>query len=429
MPNMAALNGNYRVLALDNGLAVALQNTPTQTISGRLRVHYGGLYEREGEEGLAHFLEHTVMKGGGRKFAPDAAERVMGTFGNINATTSSHETRFLVGMMADDLELYLEFISDVVFHPRFDLGRVNQERQRVLRETADAKSNPTFQDYKDFRDALFGPDSPHTYHVLGREEVVARATPDDLRKFHTRGYNPNNMDLILVGALPKNVDYLVAKYFADKLSGNRTKYDFPRNPDVKRKTVLHRRAQELYNNNDPKSSSASVNIGFVAPTDEAEDSWAVGRLVQILGGDGNSRLFRCVSQEMGLAYGMSSNYSCQHNAGAINIGGSVQATRADEAIDTIFHEMNRLKSELVDGDELTRINRNAGYELAKHFEINDGRVGTIELEMDKRLTPELQLQKMNAVTPEMVREAANKYFPTGRADGKYVLLLRDPLKK
>jgi len=29
---------------------------------------------------------------------------------------------------------------------------------------------------------------------------------------------------------------------------------------------------------------------------------------------------------------------------------------------------------------------------------------------------------MDAVTPEMVREAANKYFPASRANGKYVLL-------
>ncbi|MBI2666458.1 insulinase family protein [Candidatus Woesearchaeota archaeon] len=369
------------------------------------------------------------MKGGGRKFAPDAAERVIGTFGNINASTSSYETRFPVGMLADDLELYLDFISDVVFQPRFDLGRVNQERQRVLRETADAKSNPAFQDNKDFMDALYGVDSPHTYFVLGKEDVVARATPNVLKAFHERGYNPNNMDLILVGALPENVDELVAKYFADKPRGNGTKYEFPRNPNLEGKTVFHRSAQELYNGQKLESNSAHFSIGFVAPTDDAEDGYAVGRLVQILGGDANSRLFKRVSQEMGLAYGIGSNYICKNNAGAINVGGSVQATRADEAIDTTFHEMNRLKNELVDSDELARINRNAIYGLAKHFETNEGHVGAIEVKWDRGLTPELHLQKMDAVTPEMVREAANKYFPKSRAYGRYVLLLRDPLKK
>ena len=36
---------------------------------------------------------------------------------------------------------------------------------------------------------------------------------------------------------------------------------------------------------------------------------------------------------------------------------------------------------------------------------------------------------MKAVTPEKIREAAIKYLPPSRINGKYVLCLRDPLKK
>ena len=61
---------NYREFTLDNGLFVALQNTPTQTVSGRLRVFQGALHEQPGEEGLAHFLEHTIVNAGSRKYSP-----------------------------------------------------------------------------------------------------------------------------------------------------------------------------------------------------------------------------------------------------------------------------------------------------------------------------------------------------------------------
>ena len=44
---MVALNGKFREYRLDNGLYVALQETPTKTIAGRLRVKYGSLHERE----------------------------------------------------------------------------------------------------------------------------------------------------------------------------------------------------------------------------------------------------------------------------------------------------------------------------------------------------------------------------------------------
>ena len=38
---MAVLNGKFREYKLDNGLYVALQETPTETVAGRLRVNYG----------------------------------------------------------------------------------------------------------------------------------------------------------------------------------------------------------------------------------------------------------------------------------------------------------------------------------------------------------------------------------------------------
>ncbi len=425
---MVPFNQTYRTFTLDNGLVVALQNTPTQTISGRLRVHYGGLHEREGEEGLAHFLEHTVMKGGGREFSPDAAEETMGTLGAIDATTNTHETRFMAGMLAEDLELYLNFISDVVFDPRFDPDRVNQERQRVLREIADAKSNPGFQDQNDIRNALYGLNSPYNHFVLGKEEVITRATPEDLKAFHQRGYGASNMDLILVGGLPQNVEELVVQFFAGKLKGNKTKYVFPRNQELEGKIIIHKPAKEWLNIQSPESSSAYLGITFTAPTAKEKDYYAVEILNQILGGNANSRLFRRISQEMGFAYAIESYYTAEDNAGVMGISGSIQATRVEEAIEAIFQEMDGLKEKLVNGAEIAKIKSKKLYRLAEYLGNDRGRMEGIEIELDTGLTPELHSQRIEAVTPEMIREAANKYFPKNREFGRYVLFLKDPLK-
>src|SRR3989344_6026179 len=199
---MATINGNYRKFRLGNGLLVALQETPTQTVSGRLRVWHGALNEKKGEEGIAHFLEHSLMTGGSQKYDPERADEIRGTFGFFNAFTGLEETFFPVDMLAEDSQLFLEYVSDAAFNPRFEVSRVEEERQRVLRETADAKSNPKFKDGK-----------------ACREAVVGFASVDTLREFHQRGYHPNNMDLILVGALPKNIEDLVQENFAQFPSG------------------------------------------------------------------------------------------------------------------------------------------------------------------------------------------------------------------
>jgi zinc protease len=426
---MATINGNYREFRLDNGLFVALQETPTQTVSGRLRVWHGALNEEKGEEGIAHFLEHTLMTGGSQKYDPERADEIRGTFGSFNAFTGLERTFFPVDMLAEDSQLFLKYVSDAAFNPRFATSKVEEERQRVLRETADAKSNPGFKDSKAYGEAFFGKNSPHTYFILGNEAVVDSASVDTLKGFHERGYHPNSMDLILVGALPKNIEDLVQQNFGQFPSGNGKKVEFPRNPQLYGATVLHTSAPELYNHENPEQSSAQLSISLVAPTETDEDSYAVNMLVNILGGDANSRLFQSVSQRKGLAYGVGAQYDDSNNKGGIYIGGSVHSVRANEAVDAIFEEMAKLRTDLVSQDSLERLKRNSRYNIAKTFETNAGHVNAIELRMDKGLTPEYHLERMEAVTPEKIREAAVKYLPQNRTDGKYVLSLRDSLKK
>lgn len=426
---MATINRNYRELRLDNGLFVALQETPTQTVSGRLRVWHGALNEVQGEEGIAHFLEHSLMAGGSRKYDSEKTDEIRGTFGSFNAFTGLEKTIFPVNMLAEDSQLFLEYISDMSFNPRFEAIRVEEERQGVLREIANIKSDPAFRDNKAYVEAFFGKNSPHTYFILGNEAVVGSASVDTLKGFHESGYHPNNMDLILVGALPKNIEDLIQENFGPFQSGNSKKVEFPRNPQLYGATILHTRAPELYNHENPEQSSTQLSISLVAPTETDEDRYAVSMLVNILGGDSNSRLFTSVSQRKGLAYSIGAQYDNSNNKGGIYIGESVHSVRIDEAIDANFEEMAKLRTDLVSQDSLERLKRNSRYNIAKTFETNAGHVNAIEMKIDKGLTPEYHLEKMEIVTPEKIREVAVKYLPQSRADGRYVLGLRDPLKK
>ena len=117
---MTIINGGYREFKLDNGLVVALQKTPTQTVAAKLRVNYGSSHEREGEEGLAHYLEHCLVTGGSSKYNPISADEIRGTFGYSNAFTNIGRTFFVGQMLTEDLETWMDYISDHVLRPGFD---------------------------------------------------------------------------------------------------------------------------------------------------------------------------------------------------------------------------------------------------------------------------------------------------------------------
>ena len=423
---MAYLNGNYREFTLDNGLLVALQNTPTQTIAGRLRVHQGALHEKTGEEGLAHFVEHTVMMGGTKNYSPKAAKEVQSRLGYLNALTNSSETRFPADMLTEDVELYLDFVSDVVASPQFDEKIVEEERQMILREVADRKSVPDYKDNKLFLEALFGANSPHVYDVAGKEEVIARATPDDLRKIHQRCYFAKNMDLVLVGGLPDNIEDTITEKFSALPAGENKKLVFPRNQPLGEAMIIHTSAPELYNHENPPASSAYFQLGFPASTFGDPDHYAVMVLAQMLCGSSNSYLFQLLCRDMGLAYHVGGGYGFDNNAGYLHVSGKINVSRIEEAMQATFFQMKSLQEEDVPENPLKLMIRNAKYIMAKDLESNAGHINTIETKIDYDYTYEKFFSGIEKVTPNAVREAAQKYLPA--PDGKYVLLIRDPLR-
>lgn len=424
---MTLINGNYREYKLDNGLVVALQSTPTQTISAKLRVNYGTSHEQSGEEGMAHFLEHCVDGAGGEKFDALATDEIRSLFGYSNASTSIGRTFYIGQMLSEDLKMWLDYTTDHVFKPRFDQKRVNEERQRVLREISDYKSQPRYADHLGLVEAFYR-GHPKGIQVLGKEEVVVGADLDNLVSFHGRGYHPNNMDLILVGSLPKDVEKIVGDYFSHFSRGENTRRDFPELRPLEKGVVIHSATPESINRENPKGSSAKLMVKFGGPSDNHPDMSTTFIMNRILGGGEESLLFQNVSQRRGLAYHIGSSVDGSYNAGEIQVTASVKATEVETAVGAIFEEFERIKTQKIDQKTIDKRKRLAKYGVAELFESNGGHLSAIEIKLDRGDTPDDFLRAVDKMTPEDIMEVANRYLPD-RKDGKYILYIADPLKE
>lgn len=419
-------NSKYREFKLDNGLVVALQETPTQTVYGGLRVNHGALNELPGEEGFAHFLEHALMTGGTERYTPDEISEVRGRFGSINAFTGLNMTTFPGDILATDLETFLEMLAEVAFKPRLEARKVDEERQRILREISDEKSNTEFQISQQYLRALFG-EGPHSYYVKGTEERVQNATSETLRTFHSRGYHPDNSSLILAGGLPHNIDSLVRQHFGKIPKGGGSRYVVPEAPPLEKLASFHVPAPRLINQEHPEESSAELIIGIRGPKIAHEDSYAAAMMAFILGGGIDSRLFRRVSQKDGLAYSIQCTYTGAEYGGMLQIQGRVLARGSGDAVNAVFEEMRRMQTEQIGQSEFLRLKRMSMYWIAKAEETNEGHVSAIQRQLDLGISPEMHLSRINAITPRSIQEAANKYLPPDKS-GKFVFVLYDPFK-
>ena len=102
---MEILNGNFRHYELNNGLVVALQETPTQTIVGEVRVNYGAFHEQAEEGGYAHLLEHCLASAGSDKYTPLQVEAISDGLGYFNANTNVGRTTFSMGSLTEETSI------------------------------------------------------------------------------------------------------------------------------------------------------------------------------------------------------------------------------------------------------------------------------------------------------------------------------------
>jgi predicted Zn-dependent peptidase len=420
------MRDGYKEYRLDNGLHVALERTPTETISGRLTVNHGTVDEMHGEEGVAHFLEHVLVAGGAEGYSPAEMRKVTASLGKFNAGTSITETILDGGFLSKDLGVFLGAVSATTFNPTLDEEKIEEERRRILREMSGKFSSPGYLEFREFQKNIIGK-HPLTKEVLGSTESVRGLKQEDLRRFHERGYTPDNMELVLVGGLPNGAEGLIEKYFGGKKAGNgRGRFKFQIIDSLDKRVISRVPAPDLLVEGNVSESNAKIRLNFLTPPINHEDFEKLFVLSSVLGGGQESLVFQKISAGEGLAYSINSFYDGGSGVGNIITLGYVQANRCDEAVRKIFECCGTLRDMLVDQGQLDRIKGGVEYQLASGIETNEGRGDNIRGYLEHGRTTRSMLDSLEIIQPEDIRETARKYLPVGE-DDNYALFIRDPL--
>src|ERR1700683_112481 len=185
-----------------NGLRVhrvALAGTRALTIL--VAFDAGARNESASENGMAHFLEHLVFKGGESyptyKDVNETAERLGGV---LNAYTSHDLVAFHITVRAESAAAAIDLLTDFVGRPRLDAEELDRERGVVIQEINRAYDQPsTVAEYLVDR-AAFG-DHPLGRTVLGPEENLRGFTREGILAVRERRWAGARGGAFLVGNL------------------------------------------------------------------------------------------------------------------------------------------------------------------------------------------------------------------------------------
>ncbi|GBG59232.1 hypothetical protein CBR_g32249 [Chara braunii] len=188
---------------LKNGLRyVILPNkVPPNRFEAHLEMHVGSVDELEGEQGIAHLIEHVTFLGSKKR------ERLLGTGARSNAYTDFHHTVFhvhapvMVQATGEPmLPLVLEALHEIAFKPKFLPSRIEKERRAVLSELQMMNTIEYRVDCQ-LLQQLHSENLLGSRFPIGLEERIRAWEGDQIRAFHERWYFPANATLFLVGDL------------------------------------------------------------------------------------------------------------------------------------------------------------------------------------------------------------------------------------
>lgn len=208
---------------LENGLRYVLManNEPKNRVALYLNVQAGSLNETDAQRGLAHYLEH-MMFNGTTHYPPGTLINYfqslgMGFGGDTNAHTGYDETVYNLLLPSADPKVLADGFKVLADYARGALlqdGEVDRERGVILAEKRSrdsAASRVAKEELRfDFAGSLVAERDP-----IGLEEVIIGADSRLLRSYYDRWYRPDNMIVVVVGAIqPQQAAALLQAAFA-----------------------------------------------------------------------------------------------------------------------------------------------------------------------------------------------------------------------
>jgi predicted Zn-dependent peptidase len=305
----------------------------TRAITILIAFDAGARSERPEENGMAHFLEHLVFKGG-EKFPTyrDVNQAAEGIGAVLNAYTSHDLVAFHITARAERAAEALDLLTDFVGRPRIDAKELDRERGVVVQEIARANDQPAVLAEHLIDEAAFG-NHPLGRPVLGTvEHIQDLFTREAVVAFRTRRWAPARGGAFLVGnleALDGNVEELFKRFPAPPIPA-----PFEPAPPQEPRVLV----QERDSNQSHLRMSYRPRVEISDPRRRA----ALQIYSTLLGGSMASRLFDEIREQRGLAYSVNSAVHAYADVPALQLSAGLESSKSVEA----YRRMREIVSEL-----------------------------------------------------------------------------------
>src|SRR5690554_2039785 len=247
-------------------------------------------------------------------------------------------------VIVDDHDLInqsIALLNDIfVDRSYFDEDIFMEEKRLLIEQWETLKDHKRVYANVEFGKAFFG-DDLSAYPMSGTLEDIKKLTLDDVISYYQKKFFDNEIKIIINGHIDEHVQTI-----KDSLLIKAKSKDFDIEFKFRDVKPLNQIQEET------KMNQAILKLGYHLPIFRFDPLYEAALCVDtILGGYPESRLFKEIREKQGLCYDVSSNFDFYK--GVLIVSSGVSKQQKDYALEEIIKEVDRLKIDKVDLEELS----------------------------------------------------------------------------
>ena len=391
---------------LSNGLEVWLvKQTELPIVSMNMVFKSGTTADPQGLSGLGSTTASLLDDGTKTRTAVDIANEVQSIGAQLSTSSGSDSSGVRMLTLTKNFDKALDVYADVIQNAEFPEAEVESFRKRTLVGLLQRRDNANVISNIVYNRILYGDN--HPYGVTLSETSAKAIKRDDLKRFYSTYYRPNNAVLIVVGdADMKMLTPRLEAKFKDWKTGEISAMNLPNAPS--------RDKAAIYVVDKPGAAQSVISIGQIGVSRDNPDFFPLQVMNTILGGGFTSRLNMNLREDKGYSYGAGSGFSFRRGAGPFAATAGVQTAVTKESVIEFLKEIRGIRGEIpVTQAELEYNKQSLIRRLPAGFETVDQIAGQLATSVVYNLPDNYfadYISRVNAVTLDDVNRVANKYL-------------------
>lgn len=394
---------DFTTFELSNGLRVIHRQTSGEVGHCGIIINAGSRDEREGQQGLAHFIEHCIFKGTSKRKTFHILSRLDSVGGEINAYTTKEETWVYASFLEKHLSRAIELVADICFNSTFPDKEIVKEKDVIVDEINSYLDSPGEMILDDFEDQLFE-GHPIGRNILGTVESVHGLTRDDIFDFVQRRYRSDQMVLSSSGPTsPERLKRICERYLSHVPRTTSGDVRAPFQGYVPRRVEHDRETFQVH--------YITGNVAYHAAHPKKT---GLVLLNNLLGGPAmNSRLNLQIRERYGIAYNIESGYQPYSDTGIFHIYLGTDERMFARAERLVQAELKKMREQRLGVSQLHMAKQQLIGQIALGQESGSGTMialGKSYMLYNRVDTLEEVYKSIEAVTADELLDIANEVF-------------------